>query len=260
MIHFNLEKPVRLAFAGEFNSPERGWKHLTRELTDYELMIVTEGELRIGDENQDYSVRAGEYLIMSPTRFQHGTEECKCRFFWMHFSAPDFPASLSLSPQGKFMDGKRISELMQTLFLAESEQRGGLRSCYLVTELLFELAGRGGLKADETPLGAAQALCERVKALAASRRFTGVQVKEIADELGYHEKYLSAVFRKTEGITLKSYLSKRRTAEARHLLSETDFTVAEIAYFLGFDDPHNFSRFFKHEEGITPSEFRDKRD
>lgn len=259
MIYFNLEKPVRLAFAGEFNSPERGWKHLTRDLIDYELMIVTEGELRIGNENEDFTVRAGEYLIMSPTRYQHGTEECKCRFYWVHFSAPALPASLSLPPQGRFSDGEKIADIMKALFLAESNERGGLRSSYLATELLFCLAGSYA-KEDEAPLGAGRALCERVKAFAASKRFTGVQVKEIADGLGYHEKYLSAVFRETEGITLKRYLSKRRTAEAKHLLTETDFTVAEIAYFLGFDDPHNFSRFFKHEEGLTPSEYRNKKD
>lgn len=260
MLYFNLEKPVRLAWAGEFNSPERGWKHLTRVLIDYELMIVTEGELKIGDENENYSVRAGEYLIMSPTRYQHGTEECKCRFFWLHFSAPALPASLSLPPQGKFSDGEKIARIMKALFLAESEKHGGLRSGYLATELLFEVASQNDeIQPSAAPPDSAHALCERVKGLISSKLFSELRVKEIADELGYHEKYLSAVFRKTEGITLKSYLTKRRMEEAKRILLETNFTVAEVAYCLNFDDPHNFSRFFKHEEGVTPSEFRNRK-
>ena len=260
MIHFNLEKPVHLAWAGEFNSPERGWKHLTRVLIDYELMIVTEGELYIGNENEDFTVRAGEYLIMSPTRYQHGTEECRCRFYWVHFSAPALPASLSLPPQGKFSDGEKIADIMKAIFLAESERHGGLRSGYLATTLLFEVAAQNSeSRSDERAFDAAQVLCERVKGLVASRRFSELRVKEIADELGYHEKYLSAVFRQTEGVTLKRYLSKRRIEEAKRILLETNFTVAEVAYCLNFDDPHNFSRFFKHEEGVTPSEFRNNR-
>lgn len=259
MLYFNLEKPVRLAFAGEFNSPERGWKHLTRVLTDYELMIVTEGELCIGSDSEEFTVTAGEYLIMSPTRFQHGTRECGCRFFWMHFSAPALPASLALPPQGKFSDGERIAQIVKSLFLAESERRGGLRSGYLATELLFELAAQNHeMQQDGGALDAAHALCERAKSLIASRRFTELRVSEIAGELGYHEKYLSAVFRKTEGITLKRYLSLKRMEEAKRILLETNFTVAEVAYCLNFDDPHNFSRFFKHEEGITPTEFRER--
>ena len=257
MIYLNLEKPVQLNLTGEFVSPERGWKHLTRTLIDYELFIVTEGELKIGDENGEHSVAAGEYLIMSPTRFQHGTEECKCRFYWVHFTAPALPASLSLPPQGKFSDGERLANFVKELFLAESAEHGGLRSRYLATELLFELASQNRvMRSENIPPDAAHALCEKIKSLVAAKRFSEVRVKEIADELGYHEKYLSSVFRKTEGRTLKDYISSFRMEEAKRMLLETDFTVAEIAYCLNFDDPHNFSRFFKRGAGTTPSEFR----
>lgn len=259
MIHFNLEKPVQLNFAGEFSSPDRGWKHLTRVLTDYELMIVTEGELFIGSESENYTVQAGEYFIMSPTRYQHGTAECRCRFYWVHFSAPALPASLSLPPQGKLADVDKIAGMMKALFVADGENHGGLRAKYLATALLFEVAAQNSavLSDGEMP-DAAHALSERAKGLVAAKRFSVARVKEIADELGYHEKYLSAVFRKTEGITLKRYISLRRSEEAKRILLETESTVAEIAYLLSFDDPHNFSRFFKAEEGITPTEFRNR--
>lgn len=257
MLCFNLEKPVRLVWVGEFISPERGWKHLTRTLIDYELMVVTEGQLEIGDENADYTVRAGEYLIMSPTRFQHGTKECKCRFYWLHFSAPALPATLTIPAQGKFTDGERISQIMKSLFRAEGEGHCGPHSHYLASELLFELAAQTSSVQGEVPApDSAHALCERVKALVAAKRLSDLRVKEIASELGYHEKYLSAVFREREGITLKGYLSAQRLAEAKRILSETNFTVAEVAYCLNFENPHNFSRFFKREEGITPSEYR----
>ncbi len=257
MLYFNLEKPARLVWAGEFISPEKGWRHLTRTLIDYELMIVTEGELKIGDDKEDFCVRAGEYFIMSPTRYQHGTAECKCRFYWVHFTAPALPASLALPPQGKFSDGERIASMMKEIFLADSENHGGLRAQYLTTMLLFELAAQSrGTCSDECAPDPARSLCERAKAIVCAKRFADVRVKEIADELGYHEKYLSAVFRKTEGITLKRYISAFRIGEAKRILLETEFTVAEVAYCLNFDDPHNFSRFFKQEEGVTPSEYR----
>lgn len=259
MLYFNLEKPVRLVWVGEFISPERGWKHLTRTLIDYELMVVTEGQLEIGDENADYTVRAGEYLVMSPTRFQHGTKECKCRFYWMHFSAPALPATLTMPAQGKFTDGEGISQIMKSLFRAEGERHCGLRSHYLASELLFELAAQtSSVQAEEVVSDAAHATCERVKSLVAAKRFGELRVKEIANELGYHEKYLSAVFREREGITLKGYLSLQRMAEAKRILLETNFTVAEVAYCLNFENPHNFSRFFKREEGITPTEYREQ--
>lgn len=254
-----MEKPIELVWAGEFISPERGWKHLTRTLIEYELMIVTEGELFIADEQEEYRVQAGEYLIMPPTRFQHGTQECKCRFFWLHFNGASRPASLSLPAHGKYTDGEKISEIMKLLFQAEMRQQRGIQSHYLTSVLLAELAAQAHVEfTAEAEPDARRALCEKVKSYAHWQRFSNLRVSDLARELGYHEKYLSTVFRETEGITLKRYLTNRRMTEARRLLLETDFTVAEVGYYLNFESPHNFCRAFKADAGVTPSEFRNQ--
>ena len=54
MLHFCLDKPVEMLWFGEFISPQKDWEHLTRRLFEYEMMIVTEGELYIADENREY--------------------------------------------------------------------------------------------------------------------------------------------------------------------------------------------------------------
>ena len=258
MLHFCLNSPVSLLWFGEFISPERDWKHLTRTLLDYELMVVTEGTLYIADEREEHCVRAGEYLIMPPTRHQHGTRICKCRFYWMHFCADAQPSSLSLPAHGKFTDGERIAALAGALFKAEAAEPRGLFSRYLASEFLLELAFEQSSvrKEAEEPLSPKRALCEKAKNYVEWHKFSDIRVREIARELGYHEKYLSAVFRETEGISIKRYLTARRIAEAERLLTETTYTAAEVAYYLNFESPHNFSRFFKKETGATPLEYR----
>ncbi|MDE5896879.1 MAG: AraC family transcriptional regulator [Clostridia bacterium] len=261
MLHFCLDNPVKLVWFGEFVSPEHGWKHLTRTLYEYELMVVTDGELYIADEQREYAVRAGEYLIMSPTRFQHGTRTCKCRFYWMHFQSAALPASLSLPAHGGFSDGARIARIANELFEAESREHRGIHSRYLATRLLLELARQQGEQTERTddgPISPQRELCAKIKQYAEWHRFSAVRVKEIARELNYHEKYLSAVFRETEGITLKRYLAQKRTEEAKRLLLDTDYTVTEVANYLNFESPHNFSRFFKQETGVTPIGFRER--
>ena len=254
MLHFCLNTPVEMLWFGEFISPERDWKHLTRRLFEYEMMIVTEGELWIADEDREYHVGAGEYLIMSPTRIQHGTRVSQGRFYWMHFRCDALPASISLPPLGKFADADNIGALARMLLAAEAEQPRGVRSLYLATQLLIELSrGQTQRERDET---AGERLAGSVKTFVAFHRFSQIRVADIARELGYHEKYLSAVFREAEGITLKRYLTQRRLEEAKRLLLETDHTVAEVAYYLNFPSPHNFSRFFKQETGMTATQFR----
>ena len=240
---------------GEFISPERGWRHLTRQLFEYEMMIVTDGELYIADEDSEYHVKAGEYLIMSPTRHQHGTKICKCRFYWMHFRCPALPASISMPPQGKVFDEQTISTLAQMLLSSEAEEPRSVRSVYLATQILLELS-RTQSALQKTP--PPTRIAESVKNYITYHRFSPIRVSEIARALGYHEKYLSALFHREAGMTVKAYLDGRRLEEAKRLLLETDYTVSQISYYLNFPNPHNFARFFKFHTGMTAGEYRTK--
>lgn len=257
MLHFNLQSPVELLWFGEFISPEKGWKHLTRTLYEYELIVVTEGTLFIADEREEYEVHQGEYLIMSPTRCQHGTKVCRCRFYWLHFQCPALPASVSLPAHGKTPDGQTVGDLAERLFAAEKIQPRGLRSNYLASLLLLQLCEHSPQTADDALyLPPQKVLCEKVKNFVAWHCFSDIRIADLAKELGYHEKYLSQVFHATEGISLKRYLTMQRLREAERLLLETNYTIAEVAYYLNFQNPHNFSRFFKQEKGVSPVEYR----
>ena len=65
---FDLSVPFRYHWAGKFRSPNDEWMHLTRRLTDFELMVVTDGILHIADGSTEYAVQTGEYLLMAPSR------------------------------------------------------------------------------------------------------------------------------------------------------------------------------------------------
>lgn len=259
-LHFDLNAPIQLLWFGEFISPERNWKHLTRRLFEYELFIVTEGVLFIADEEREHEVRAGEYLIMPPTVFQHGTRVCRCRFYWLHFRCPALPASVSMPAQGSFSDADAVRTIAKKLMQAEAAEPRGVRSRYLASMLLLELREQALADAPEDGgvSSSAEQLCERIKEFVFFHRFSDVKVREIARELGYHEKYLSAVFHRTEGVTLKAYIDAQRCAEAKRLLLESRLTVTEVAYYLNFPDPHSFARFFKTTAGRTATQFREE--
>ena len=67
------------------------------------------------------------------------------------------------------------------------------------------------------------------------------------------------VHRKLKALTNRSASHVIRTIRlqnAKKLLESTELTVSEIAYDTGFNDPNHFSRVFKEEYGVTPSERR----
>jgi AraC-like DNA-binding protein len=52
------------------------------------------------------------------------------------------------------------------------------------------------------------------------------------------------------------YLNNRVILEAKRLLCNSPLTAKEIAFYLGFNDPSYFNRFFKIKTGHTALEFR----
>lgn len=73
-----------------------------------------------------------------------------------------------------------------------------------------------------------------------------------------NEKTLSRAFTKTFGIKISDFILEQVMQRARHLLENTQRTVADIAEELGYSNDYNFSRTFKNMYGIYPTELRKK--
>ena len=90
-----------------------------------------------------------------------------------------------------------------------------------------------------------------------SRHFSeDISLAVIADELHVNTSYLSTLFRQVTGITFKEYLNRVRVEEAARLLSNTDYSVMEIAVACGYRDQSYFTKVFKKMTGLTPKQYR----
>ena len=58
------------------------------------------------------------------------------------------------------------------------------------------------------------------------------------------------------GTTPSEYLRAKRIHRAEELLCTGEFTVSEIAYKVGFNNPRYFSKYFQDEYGVTPSQYK----
>jgi AraC family transcriptional activator of pobA len=81
-------------------------------------------------------------------------------------------------------------------------------------------------------------------------------VAEYASMLNKSPKTLSNLFSKISTKSPLQFIQDRKMLEAKKLLRHTDKSVKEIAYEIGFEDLQTFSRFFKNNEGVSPSEFK----
>ncbi|UYQ95413.1 helix-turn-helix transcriptional regulator [Chitinophaga horti] len=82
-----------------------------------------------------------------------------------------------------------------------------------------------------------------------------MHVKDIAAQLFIHPVHLSNTIRLFTGNSACHYMEVRVMDEARRMLADPSRTIADVARQLTFDTS-NFTKFFKSQEGITPSQFR----
>jgi transcriptional regulator of acetoin/glycerol metabolism/AraC-like DNA-binding protein len=63
-------------------------------------------------------------------------------------------------------------------------------------------------------------------------------------------------FKQSAGMTPHHYLTRKRVERAQDMLANTDHSLSEIAYAVGFSDQSHLARHFRQTLGITPGQFR----
>lgn len=248
---------------GSFQAPGADWMHLTRHLTNYELLVVTGGTLYIADAQRQYEIKEGEYLLMEPAPSWHGSQKSRCSFQWLHLKKrrpePEGEDNrIQLSGCGRLAFPDRVVILMKQLQdSARAYHNAELNDC-LTEAVLREIScqeascrGMGGRKS-------ASGIFDDIVDFVRCNIGENIKVSEMALYFGYNSKYLTALFKKHSGVTIKQFILQAKMESAMAELTDTDHSVSQIAYGLGFQDVHNFTNAFKKITGLSPSQYREK--
>lgn len=83
-----------------------------------------------------------------------------------------------------------------------------------------------------------------------------IKIEDIAAHVGTDRKYLRNLFFKYLGVSTKDYLTNLRIEKAKELLCGNTMAVNEISASVGYPDALAFSKIFKKQTGLSPSEYR----
>ena len=82
------------------------------------------------------------------------------------------------------------------------------------------------------------------------------QVNDYAGKLFVSANMLNISTKELTGKTAKEIIAERVIQEAKKQLQYSTDDIAEIAYYLGFEEPTHFIRFFKNQTSVTPKDYR----
>lgn len=83
-----------------------------------------------------------------------------------------------------------------------------------------------------------------------------ISVKNVAKLCGYTPNYFSALFKQEIGMGYNEFLRMERLRLANILLKNSDRSVGEIAFAVGFETSAYFCRVYKNAFGVTPTEYK----
>ncbi len=83
-----------------------------------------------------------------------------------------------------------------------------------------------------------------------------IELKECAEKYHTSPNYIARMFKKYYGISFITYLNSLRIKKAQELLRNTDLSIKEIAYKVGYNNLNYFYKIFKRNMEVTPKDFK----
>lgn len=229
----------------------------------YIFTVLLEGEADVVVDFKNIALKAGEGLIVSPGQVHYPETGKRVPTVWSLFVSQD-----NLS--------KSVSEIIEHYSLTT------LPICFNQDELadiaaLFGIMQRHSQVVDFSRAmvsAIADLFCRAVPETAAnvSDRYISIvlRFKHLLKELGSTERrpceyasrlnisrvYLNEAVKAVTGMSVTGFITNHVVLDAKRLLVHTSLDVNEIASKLGYEDYSYFSRMFRKETGMTPTEFR----
>lgn len=234
-----------LSLAEMFNS-DKEWIHREAIKDTYEIICVTKGTVYMCENDKHYELRKGDVLILSPNVMHKGYKisEPPVSFYWIHFYMDSEEYLKSPQLIQNFKNTSLFKEFIHyncspeyPLYAKESV------FSRIFTEITVNNSERPAIIGN---------LTEWVRLNAGA----DLSVKKTAEYFGYNSAHLSRICKKYCNCTLKELISENILLKAKDYLTNSNYSIKEIASMLNFTSSGAFINYFKYYENTTPSKFR----
>ena len=229
---------------------------------NYVLHYILEGTGTLYLQDQEFPVSAGQAFVIPPklVAYYAASTDTPWNYIWIHFNGQKtsellYKAGIT-SSHPVFAPSCRDDEIrqcMQDFLKHNSLEYECIGNTYRLFQLLCDTtANAPGVKETDKALRYIRDVIRFIS----NRYQEPIKIQEIADFCGLDRSYLCKIFKHATNYTPQEYLIFYRVKKAKQLLKDPDLPIRRIAYSVGYNDPFAFSKVFKKETGISPSQYR----
>lgn len=232
---------------------------------DFQMLYVASGKAHFFFDGREEIVTAGNMVFYRPKETQryvyYATDQTEV--YWVHFTGNNVK---------NIMRKYGISDDMHVLYCGTSLEYARifkqmiyeLQQCQedyeeLLTMLLhqlFILLHRYMTKEHKLKNEYLESEMEFAKQFFNENYNTAINIDDYAVSRGMSVSWFIRNFKKYTTVTPMQYIVSLRVTNAQVLLETTKYNVNEIGNIVGYDNALYFSRIFKKQKGISPSEYR----
>ena len=246
----------------------------------WELVYVDKGKLSVETEEKTITLNQGECIFHKPNEFHSHKADgvIAPNYFVICFVCNSQHMNIFRKKHFKLSEKQRvyianiIAEAKQVFDLPENkpddqklkvftdELIGGQQMIrmYLEQLLILLLRQEYGTVNKIVPgeTGTESHIAIQMKRKLDMNVYQRISVEEFCREMQYSKAYLSKIFLAEFGTTIHGYITRAKIKEAKSLIRERTYNFTQISDMLCFSNPLYFSRVFKRETGMSPSEYK----
>lgn len=228
----------------------------------WELTFIDNGALHTSIDDEEYELNNFDLILYAPGQFHTQTtgEHQSCSYltilFEMNLSDP------SLISNRIFNSHRDIHNALNSFMKVSGNELyfdNDLMICYL-KELIIKLLQYDFLLS--TPVAATpmqqrfeNEMLNEIIIYINENVYQSLTIEEICHKFSISRSSLQTLFKNNLSVAPKQYISDLKLSKSKLLIKESVYTISEISGMLGFTSIHYFSRKFKQQYGLTPTDY-----
>ena len=240
---------------------ENDWPSFMHTHPFTELFLVTGGIGEFHVENIVYPLKKGDFFLVNPSTTHTEKSAEKHPLEYIAVAVDNFSLNLENMNHFTFNCINQYSDIIKYMYSMLAEQQSNKlysdRICQNILEIiLIEILRITKSNIDTEPTVNASKECFKLKKFLDSNYASKITIDDLAKLSNLNKYYLIHSFNKYFGSSPINYLCKIRIRVAKELLTNSDYSIAQISQSAGFSSQSYFTQCFVKDCSMSPSAYR----